>query len=160
MSRRGTRGSRGAVVPMNEDGTCTLCRVVDSLPDSLVLASDGNWITYLHPSIPEPNCLWVQTRRHVEGVWSIEEAEAAAMGAAIRRAADALRRTRATERVYLISFGENHLHMHALVLRRPPGQGAAGLRGTALVDSVLSCMGEVDLEEAERVAAELRPGFV
>lgn len=138
---------------------CSLCEVVDRLPDSLILASDAAWITYVHPSLADAGCVWVQTRQHVHGIWSMNEEQSSTMGTVMARAAEALRRSRGAERVYMVSFGENHPHMHALLVARPPGEGHGSLRGTALVETVLRQMGESSLDRAAQMAAEIRAGF-
>jgi diadenosine tetraphosphate (Ap4A) HIT family hydrolase len=138
---------------------CALCRAVEQLPAETVVAAGDEWLTYVHPDLAQENCLWVQTRQHVEGLWSMTESQAASMGPTVSRAAQALRRARSAERVYVVSFGENHPHIHALVIARPPANRATEPRGTDLVAAVMSGFGHTDAAAAGRIAGSLRSYF-
>lgn len=138
---------------------CSLCEVVRALPETVTLASDQEWITYIHPSLPHPNAIWLQTRDHRDGVWDITDSQATSMGWTIRRAARVLRRARRVGRVYAVGFGENHQHMHLLMIGRKEKDEEGALRGPDLVADVLAGYGMPEVDRAAEVAESFRPYF-
>lgn len=68
-----------------------------------------------------PGYLFVETRRHAVTVADLTEAEAAAVGWAVTRAARALRQELAPEAVFSMVTGRSVAHFHQHVFARPPG---------------------------------------
>jgi diadenosine tetraphosphate (Ap4A) HIT family hydrolase len=133
---------------------CALCEADVTLPDAVIVERTDHWLVYVHPRYPTPGQVWVQTTEHVEGSWAMNPGQAASFGDVLQRAARAVRIGHRAERVYLVSFGENHQHFHAMLIARRLED--ASNRGLALVAQNLVETGEEDLPGASEAAAALR----
>jgi diadenosine tetraphosphate (Ap4A) HIT family hydrolase len=134
---------------------CALCADLEVLPAGAVVIDEPEWVVFVHPSYRRDGCLWVQAREHVEGLWSLTDAQAASFAEVARSSAAALRSAAAAPRVYVVSFGENFPHFHALLIARgddvPPSD-----RGLELVGSHLRSKDDRDDAAAIVKAAALR----
>ncbi|MFI6167120.1 HIT family protein [Nocardia sp. NPDC051052] len=70
---------------------------------------------------PVPGYLFVETRRHTPTVSTLTDAEAAAIGVAVTRAAHALQQELAPEFVFSAITGRSVAHFHQHVFARPIG---------------------------------------
>src|SRR3546814_9051368 len=64
----------------------------------------------------------VMTKRHVEGIWSLNDAEAARFGPMMRDITGVIKDITGAERVHYAAMGEVALHYHNAILLRLPGQ--------------------------------------
>ena len=130
---------------------CAVCAL--NSPDSIVW-SDEHWI--VSPTRSGEGCFTVHSRRHVEGVWSLSEAEAASYGTLLMRLGRAIAGACSLERLYVVTVGEKFIHFHAAILPR--------LKGAPVDERIFSVIsGHVermtDAERAGKVAAAVRAGL-
>jgi diadenosine tetraphosphate (Ap4A) HIT family hydrolase len=112
-----------------------LCAAIeDPSSDGYRIYEDQWWSAGIVPGIGP---IVLQTCRHVEGVWDLDDEEAAAMGNAIVRVASAIRQDTNAEKVYVVGMGETHAHVHAILIGRPSDL-PLDQRGLALVQSRLT----------------------
>ncbi len=78
----------------------------------------------LNKGMPVPGYLFVETRRHVPTVADLSDAEAAVVGWAVSRAAQALRSELVPEYVFSAVTGRTVAHFHQHVFARPRGTPA------------------------------------
>jgi len=118
---------------MTSDG-CLLCRRAVVLADSDPgwLLRTGRWGVSMHPAMPTPGWVAIQTLRHTEGLAGLNDAEAGELGPLLARLSAAVTRVTRSARVYTYSLGENSPHTH--VLLGPPRQG---LRGAAFITGLM-----------------------
>src|SRR3546814_5413535 len=64
----------------------------------------------------------VMTKRHVERIWSLNDAEAARFGPMMRDITGVIKDITGAERVHYAAMGEVALHYHNAILPRLPGQ--------------------------------------
>ncbi|MCU1693768.1 MAG: uncharacterized protein JWM64_2859 [Frankiales bacterium] len=100
-----------------------------------------------------PGWVLLWSHRHgAQGLWELDDAEAAELGLLLRDLSAAVREVCDAERVYVMAMGEHALHAHAMVMPRTADL-AAEHRGPQLLAaaSVLR-----DPERARQVAGRLR----
>ncbi|HVX22616.1 MAG TPA: hypothetical protein VHB02_14810 [Acidimicrobiales bacterium] len=136
--------------------TCALCQLLDTVPVSLDIHADDDWRVFIHPEYSRPECLWLVANGHVDGLWGMSDAQAGSFGSIVRDVAGLLREACDGQKVYVVSFGENHDHFHALLITRVDADD--GLRGLALVNDHLSKTKKATAA-AEAVAAAIRQGL-
>ncbi|MFE5022209.1 hypothetical protein ACFRAO_02475 [Streptomyces sp. NPDC056656] len=137
---------------MTSDG-CLLCVRAVALADTHPgwLLRTGHWGVSMHPALPVPGWVAVQTLRHAESLAGLNVAEAAELGLLLARLSAAITRVTGSARVYSYALGEGSPHTH--VLLGPPQQdlrGAAFVTGLLRRDATLA-----DEAAALRVAREL-----
>lgn len=134
-------------------GGCVLCDRaggLDAAEPGWLLRSEG-WGVSMHPSVPVPGWVAVQTIRHTEGLAGLNRSEAAELGLLLSRVSEAVTRVTGSQRVYTYSLGEGCPHTHILL-----GPPSAGLRGTAFISALLGRDQTLaDQATAERTAIEL-----
>lgn len=117
-------------------GECVLCQRAATLgpgsADPGWLLRSGHWGVSMHPAVPAPGWVAVQTLRHTEGLASLDNAEAAELGPLLSRLSAAVTRVTGAERIYTYSLGESCPHTHIL-LGPPRGE----LRGAAFITGLL-----------------------
>jgi diadenosine tetraphosphate (Ap4A) HIT family hydrolase len=126
---------------------CLLCdraRGLDATDPGWLLRTDP-WGVSMHPSMPVPGWVAVQTMRHTEGLADLSHPEAADLGPLLSLVSAAVTRVTGVQRVYTYSLGEGCPHTHILV--GPPGQH---LRGGAFIAALL----RRDESLADRAASE------
>jgi diadenosine tetraphosphate (Ap4A) HIT family hydrolase len=137
---------------MTTDG-CVLCRRAESLDAAEPgwLLRTGTWGVSMHPAMPVPGWIAVQTLRHTEGLGDLNHAEAAELGPLLSQLSTAVTKATSSERVYAYSLGEGCPHTH--ILLGPPQQQ---LRGAAFITGLLGRDESLtDQAAALRVAVEL-----
>jgi hypothetical protein len=112
----------------------------------------------MHPAMPVPGWVAVQTLRHTEGLARLDGAEAAELGPVLSWLSAAVTRVTGSERVYTYSLGEGCPHTH--ILMGPPQRevrGVAFISGLLRRDELLA--GEAaSLRIAGELADELAAG--
>jgi diadenosine tetraphosphate (Ap4A) HIT family hydrolase len=132
---------------------CVLCDRAAGLEDAdpgWLLRTDS-WGVSLHPAMPVPGWVAVQTMRHTEGLRDLNRSEAAELGPLLSAVCDAVTRMTGSQKVYTYSLGEGCPHTHVLV-----GPPSAGLRGAAFITALLGRDRSLaDQPAAHRTAIEL-----
>ena len=105
---------------------CLICdkhRGIGRLVGPVIYADDLVVVTHrpLSEGSPMPGYLFVETLRHVPTLADLSDAEGAAIGWAIRRAAHALRSELSPEFVFSAITGRSVAHFHQHVFVRPAG---------------------------------------
>jgi diadenosine tetraphosphate (Ap4A) HIT family hydrolase len=111
---------------------CLICSMEEADPAGRVFRDDL-WAAEVAPGYEVPGWFFLRARRHAEKLTGLDEAETAAFGPRARDLVSAIERVTGAPAVYLASFGENHLHFHALVAARgdqvpPEMRGWSSLR--------------------------------
>jgi diadenosine tetraphosphate (Ap4A) HIT family hydrolase len=132
---------------------CVLCdraARLDAADPGWLLRTDC-WGVSMHPAMPVPGWVAVQTMRHTEGLADVSRSEAAELGPVLSAVSDAVTRVTGSQRVYTYSLGEGCPHTHVLV-----GPPSAGLRGGAFITALLGRDPSLaDQATADRTAIEL-----
>jgi diadenosine tetraphosphate (Ap4A) HIT family hydrolase len=136
------------------DGSCLICSLEEADPASRVFIDDL-WAAEVAPGYEVPGWFFLRARRHAEKLTGLDDAETAALGRRARDLATAVERVIGAPAVYLLSFGENYRHFHALVAARgeevpPESRGWALLR--LLADGR-------DVPAAQALAGEVRRAY-
>jgi diadenosine tetraphosphate (Ap4A) HIT family hydrolase len=133
---------------------CLICSMEAAEPAARVFADDL-WAAEVAPGYEVPGWFFLRARRHAEKLTGLDEAETAAFG---RRAHDLVRaveQVTGAPAVYLLSFGENFRHFHALVAARGD-QVPPETRGWALLQ--LLAAGR-DVPAAHVLAGDVRLAY-
>ena len=96
---------------------CLLCEMEQTEPGAVVFR-DELWAAEVAPGYEVPGWFFLRVRRHAELLTGLEDAERSAFG---HRAADlvaAVTEATGAPATYLLHFGENYRHFHALVAAR------------------------------------------
>lgn len=113
------------------DADCLICSMETSSPTSRVFLDDY-WAAEVAPGYEVPGWFFLRARRHAERLTGLHDDEVATFGRHAHDLVTAVERATGAPAVYLLSFGENHTHFHALVAAR--GQEIpAARRGGALL---------------------------
>ena len=113
--------------------SCTICDLETSASEPLGgwVVRTEKWSACVAPGFEVPGWLFLQLRRHGEGAWSMDAAEAAEFGVLVAQLSAAIRVATGAERVYLAAYGELFPHFHVLLHPRLPGAPEAE-RGPSL----------------------------
>src|SRR5579859_2690763 len=102
----------------------------DSDPAGRVFLDDL-WAAEVAPGYEVPGWFFLRSRRHAEKLTGLAEAEIDVFGRRAHDLVSAVERVTGAPAVYLLSFGENFRHFHALVAARgdqvPPETRGWGL---------------------------------
>jgi diadenosine tetraphosphate (Ap4A) HIT family hydrolase len=132
---------------------CVLCdraAGLDAADPGWLLRADC-WGVSMHPAMPVPGWVAVQTMRHTEGFADLNRSEAEELGPLLSAVSEAVTRVTGSHRVYTYSLGEGCPHTHILV-----GPPSGGLRGTAFISALLGRDQTLaDEATAEQTAIEL-----
>ncbi len=79
---------------------------------------DELWAAEVAPGFEVPGWFFLRVRRHAEKLTGLDEAETATFGRHAHDLLSAVERVTGAPAVYLLSFGENFRHFHALVAAR------------------------------------------
>jgi diadenosine tetraphosphate (Ap4A) HIT family hydrolase len=136
------------------DADCLICSMEESAPASRVFL-DELWAAEVAPGFEVPGWFFLRARRHAEKLTGLDEAETATFGRHAHDLVSAVEQVTGAAAVYLLSFGENHRHFHALVAARgdqvPPESRGWGL---------LRLLGEGrDVPAAQALAGEVRLAY-
>ncbi|WP_460433957.1 HIT family protein [Angustibacter speluncae] len=111
---------------------CLICSMEDTEPAARVFADDL-WAAEVAPGYEVPGWFFLRPRRHAERLSGLDDAEADALGRRARDLVTAVERATGAPAVYLMSFGENYRHFHALVVARgddvPPEHRGGAVTG-------------------------------
>ena len=133
---------------------CLLCEMEQAAPDAVVFR-DELWAAEIAPGYEVPGWYFLRVRRHAELLTGLDDAELGTFG---RRAAGlvaAVTAATGAPATYLLHFGENYRHFHALIAAR----GAdipAGLRGGNILQLL---PGHVDTAAAVALAPAVRAAY-
>jgi diadenosine tetraphosphate (Ap4A) HIT family hydrolase len=136
---------------------CELCQRLEDLPDAAVIVRTNGWICYVNASFDDPACV-IQAIPHVDGLQSMTDSQGASFGPTVAKVARAMRDALGAERVYLVSMGETHLHLHSLLLARTAADPVDG-RGVSRIARYLASRSAPDKDRAEQLATLLREGL-
>jgi diadenosine tetraphosphate (Ap4A) HIT family hydrolase len=96
---------------------CLICSMEESDPASRVFLDDL-WAAEVAPGFEVPGWFFLRARRHAEKLTGLDEAETATFGRHAHDLVSAVEQVTGAPAVYLLSFGENFRHFHALVAAR------------------------------------------
>src|ERR1700749_5304647 len=113
------------------DGACLICSMEESDPAARGFLDDL-WAAEVAPGFEVPGWFFLRARRHAEKLSGLDEAETAAFGRRAHDLVSAVERVTGAPAVYLLSFGENYRHFHALVAARGE-EGPQETRGGSLL---------------------------
>jgi len=105
--------------PERVDG-CAVCNSLKALTPERTLWESDEWIA--GSMLDVPGWIILATKRHAEGAWSLDDAEAAAFGTVAREIAQTLKDVTSAERIHQAAMGEVALHYHIGFLPRRAGQ--------------------------------------
>ncbi|HXP58638.1 MAG TPA: hypothetical protein VN847_27005 [Streptosporangiaceae bacterium] len=98
-------------------GDCLICAMEDA-DDAVVVARDDLWACEVVPGYEVPGWFVLRTRRHAIGLPGLTPEELASFGPRARDAVAAVTEATGAPATYLMSFGENYRHYHALIAAR------------------------------------------
>jgi diadenosine tetraphosphate (Ap4A) HIT family hydrolase len=133
------------------DRDCLICSMEATDPAARVFL-DELWAAEVAPGYEVPGWFFLRARRHAERLTGLDEAETATFGRHAHDLVRAVEQVTGAPAVYLLSFGENYRHFHALVAARGE-QVPPELRGWALLQ--LLATGR-DIPAARARAGEVR----
>ena len=135
-------------------GGCLPCEMEQAAPRAVVFR-DELWAAEVAPGYEVPGWFFLRVRRHAELLTGLDDAELAVFG---RRAADlvaAVTEATGAPATYLLHFGENYRHFHALVAARgagiPPAQRGGNILGLR--------PGHVDAAAAVALVPDVRAAY-
>ncbi|MFD0059234.1 hypothetical protein ACFVHR_36560 [Streptomyces sp. NPDC127168] len=96
---------------------CFMCGLEQSA-DSAVVFRDPLWSGEMVPGYDVPGWFVLRVRRHAERITGLDEAELATFARRARDLVAAVTEATGAPATYLLVFGENHPHFHALVTAR------------------------------------------
>jgi diadenosine tetraphosphate (Ap4A) HIT family hydrolase len=133
---------------------CLICSMEESGPAARVFR-DELWAAEVAPGYEVPGWFFLRARRHAEKLTGLDEAETATFGRRAHDLVSAVERVTGAPAVYLLSFGENYRHFHALVAARgeavPPE-----LRGYGLIKLLAE---NRDVPAARALAGDVRLAY-
>jgi diadenosine tetraphosphate (Ap4A) HIT family hydrolase len=100
------------------------CPICDEVAGRIVapggpIYDDGLWLVSHHTGAwTDPGEVLVKLRRHVESLAQVTPEEAATLGPILRAGVEAVERSVAPERTYVMSFNERLRHLHFYILPR------------------------------------------
>ncbi|NWE54023.1 hypothetical protein [Brevundimonas sp. P7753] len=127
---------------MPRHADCKICTMLETTPpESLVLAGAHWGVVAMREA---PGVLMAFTRDHDQGVGSISDAAADAFGPLIKTLSTGLT-TSGFEKTSVISFGDNAIHTHFMLVGRKPAD--------APIFDNTPLMARLDCKEGERARA-------
>jgi len=99
------------------DNECLICSMEEADPASRVFL-DELWAAEVAPGYEVPGWFFLRSRRHAEKLTGLDESETETFGRHAHDLVSAVERVTGAPAVYLLSFGENNRHFHALVAAR------------------------------------------
>lgn len=142
---------------MTGDGSragCLLCNMEQTAPEAIVFR-DELWAAEVAPGYEVPGWFFLRVRRHAELLTGLDDAEVSALGHRARELVAAVTEATGAPATYLLYFGENYRHFHALVAARGAAIPAE-LRG----GNILGLLpGHVDVAAALALAPAVRAAY-
>lgn len=112
------------------ESECLICSMEETDPASRVFLDDL-WAAEVAPGYEVPGWFFLRARRHAEKLTGLDDAEVATFGRHAHDLVSAVEQVTGAPAVYLLSFGENFRHFHALVAARgediPPAKRGGAL---------------------------------
>lgn len=109
---------------------CLLC-TMETADDDVVLFRDDLWAAEIVPGYDVPGWIILRVRRHAERITGLNDAELAGFAQRTRDVVAAVTEVTGAEATYLMVFGENYPHFHALITPRgddiPPERRAGNI---------------------------------
>ena len=136
------------------DSECLICSMEGADTASRVFL-DELWAAEVAPGYEVPGWFFLRVRRHAEKLTGLDDAETATFGRHAHDLVSAVEQVTGAPTVYLLSFGENYRHFHALIAARGE-QVPPELRGWALLQ--LLAEGR-DVPAAQAVARDVRLAY-
>ncbi len=96
---------------------CLLCDMETAAPEAVVFR-DALWAAEVAPGYEVPGWFFLRVRRHAELLTGLDDAELSAFGHRARDLVAAVTEATGAPATYLLHFGENYRHFHALVAAR------------------------------------------
>jgi diadenosine tetraphosphate (Ap4A) HIT family hydrolase len=131
---------------------CEVCRFVEGTPPGGWYLENEHWLVGPHMAAQVPGWVVVYLRRHAPGLADMVAEELESMGPALAATAAAIEREVDAERVYMVSFGENHRHVHVVLFPRGSGVPPEHRSSALHVNQKLYA----DPQEAARAGARIR----
>jgi len=150
----GAEGAETAEAAEAADDFCLICSMEEADPASRVFL-DELWAAEVAPGFEVPGWFFLRARRHAEKLTGLDEEETAVFGRRAHDLVSAVERVTGAPAVYLLSFGENFRHFHALVAARGD-QVPPEARGWALLQLLA---GGRDVPAAQAVAGDVRLAY-
>ena len=100
-----------------EGGGCLLCELERAAPGAVVFR-DELWAAEVAPGYEVPGWFFLRVRRHAELLTGLDDAERSALGHRAAGLVAAVTEATGAPATYLLHFGENYRHFHALVAAR------------------------------------------
>lgn len=113
------------------DADCLICSMEASSPTMRVFR-DEYWAAEVAPGYEVPGWFFLRARRHAEKLSGLNDDEAVTFGRHAHDMVTAVETVTAAPAVYLLHFGENYPHFHAVITARGE-QVPAERRGAALL---------------------------
>jgi diadenosine tetraphosphate (Ap4A) HIT family hydrolase len=136
------------------DSECLICSMEESDPASRVFL-DELWAAEVAPGFEVPGWFFLRARRHAEKLTGLDDAETATFGRHAHDLLGAVEQVTGAPAVYLLSFGENYRHFHALVAARGD-QVPPELRGWGLLQMLPEGR---DVPAAQALAGDVRLAY-
>ena len=136
------------------ESECLICSMEEADPASRVFL-DELWAAEVAPGFEVPGWFFLRSRRHAEKLTGLDEAETATFGRHAHDLVSAVEQVTGAPAVYLLSFGENYRHFHALAAARGE-QVPPELRGWGLLQ--LLAEGR-DVPAAQALAGDVRLAY-
>jgi diadenosine tetraphosphate (Ap4A) HIT family hydrolase len=133
---------------------CLLCAMEDAA-DTSVVFRDSLWATEVVPGYEVPGWFILRARRHAERITGLDDGELSTFARRARDLVGAVTEVTGAPATYLLVFGENYPHFHALIAARGddvPPESRAG-------DILRLRLGHADLGAAERLVPAVREAY-
>ena len=135
-------------------GGCLPCELEQAAPGAVVFR-DELWAAEVAPGYEVPGWFFLRVRRHAELLTGLDDAELSALGHRAAGLVAAVTEATGAPATYLLHFGENYRHFHALVAARGADIPAAQRGGNILGLRP----GHVDLEAATALVPGVRAAY-
>lgn len=96
---------------------CLLCEMEQAAP-GVVVFRDELWAAEVVPGYEVPGWFFLRARRHAELLTGLDDAELGTFGRRARDLVGAVKAATGAPATYLLHFGENYRHFHALIAAR------------------------------------------
>ncbi|WP_367038879.1 hypothetical protein [Streptomyces sp. Je 1-332] len=97
---------------------CFMCGLEQSQDTTAVVFRDPLWSGEMVPGYDVPGWFVLRVRRHAERITGLDDAELASFARRARDLVAAVTEATGAPATYLLVFGENHPHFHALITAR------------------------------------------
>jgi diadenosine tetraphosphate (Ap4A) HIT family hydrolase len=122
-------------MPAAPESGCLLCTMEDAAESSVVFR-DPLWAAEVVPGYDVPGWFILRARRHAERITGLDHDELSTFARRARDVVAAVTEVTGAPATYLLVFGENYPHFHALIAARgddvPPESRAGSILGLRL----------------------------